>query len=801
MNRPNGNIPVAGKQASEAQGYDFVGALVRRKWIMLPFIVAGLLIGYFYYTKQPPVYASTLKLMIWTQSPPTFVNGEAMVQTVSVGKHQNLLTSQVVLNNAVKEGSFGDLKTFKGNPFPLAQLKGSLTAAAVDRADDTLLLTARGPDPEELPTILSSVVAAYQKIINEDTAAVGKESVDLIAKFQDRIVQEKSAAEKRLADLIQKLHLSSDPRMGLYMNPNLLRVDQLKTQIAGVERSYREILDRIDSLTDIQRIASEKRSELLKVVAMEAAKYLSLKPEEDPATSEIKQEQDDRHKLLVQLGDRIDVLESKVSDLRLKRSQLKLKDIGEQHPEVLSVRTDLDFYGTQLTALIEQQQKLRSSIQTDSIAIDEKTTKQTSSSPLSLSEYDKELIKIYYASLKRESERLKKSIEGIEEEVIKEDQKAAEIGVEIGELNRLTIEIKDKDGELRGIVDKLAQIATVATNYTSTKIRVIDNPGTGYQIEPSLSKILLTAGFLGALVGFGMILLLDWADMSFRSPSEIQDKLGIPVVGRIPFIEKNKGKIIGKAAGVLSATKQTSAANEAYRSCRTAMLFLAKEHNAKTILVTSPSAGDGKSTTAANLAICFSQAGYKTVLVDADLRRPRCHVYLGETKTPGLKDMVAGSADYHSLIKPCKDYENLSLIASGGHPSNPTEFLESVQFKKLLTDLKTEFDFVVIDSPPVLPVADATALSTMCDMVFIVLRIRRGVELASMKAIEILRMVDGNVLGVIVNGVDKKSYYSDYGKYGYNGYGGYRYYATRYYEKDNEKYYKAEQEKVFSDEV
>ncbi len=230
------------------------------------------------------------------------------------------------------------------------------------------------------------------------------------------------------------------------------------------------------------------------------------------------------------------------------------------------------------------------------------------------------------------------------------------------------------------------------------------------------------------------------------------------------------------------------------------MLFLAKENNAKTILVTSPSAGDGKSTTATNLAIVFAQAGYKTVLLDADLRRPRCHVYLGESKAPGLKDMVAGSADYHSLIKPCKDYNNLSLIASGGHPSNPTEFLESVQFKKLLTDLKNDFDFIVVDSPPVLPVADATALATMCDMVFLVLKIRRGVELASTKATEILRMVDGNVLGVIVNGVERRSYYSDYGKYGYSGYGGYKYYASRYYEKDNEKYYKAEPEKVMSEE-
>ena len=199
----------------------------------------------------------------------------------------------------------------------------------------------------------------------------------------------------------------------------------------------------------------------LGVMAIEAAKYLSLKPEQDVAPFEIRQEQDDRQKLFDQLGDRIAVLESKVSDLRLKRSQLKLKDIGEQHPEVISVRNDIDFYGTQLAALTEQQQKLRVSIQTDSIANNDNSVKAAISSPLSLSKYDQELIKIYYASLKRESERLKKSIEGLESEVVEEVTKAVEIGVEIGELNRLTNEIKDKDLEIRGIVDRLAQIATV----------------------------------------------------------------------------------------------------------------------------------------------------------------------------------------------------------------------------------------------------------------------------------------------------------------------------------------------------
>lgn len=783
------------KQPAAAQGYDFVGAMVRRKQIMLPFILLGLVVGYFVYSKQPPKFASSLKLMIWTQSPPTIVNGEAIVQPVPLGKHQSLLTSQVVLNSAIKDGNLRELKTFKDKD-PLSFLKGNLTAVPVD-ASDTLLLTAKGPDPTDLPTILNTVVSSYQSIVNEDTAAVSKESADLIQKFQEKVSKEKTDAEKRYAELIQKLMISSDPRTGQFMNPYLLKVDQLKSQTVTAERSYREIQDRLSSISDIQHTPVDRRSELLKVLSLEASKYLSLTFDEatvTPEAIEVKQENDERQKLNDQLTTRINTLEANISELELQRSQLKLGAKGEQHPEVITLKTRADFYETQRLALVEQQKKLKASIQSDSVSKNDKVDKKETASPFAVSKYDNELIKIYFVSLKRESERLKKSIELIEEEIQAEDKKAIEVASEIGELNLLATQIKDKDGALRGIVDRLSEIAVVAGNYTSTKIRVVDNPGSGYQVEPKMSMYLSVSGFLGALIGFGVILLADWADMSFRSPTEIHEKLGVPVIGRIPFIEKNQSKITGKASALATAGKHTSSANEAYRSCRTAMLFLAKEHNAKIILLTSPSAGDGKSTTATNVAISFAQAGYKTILIDADLRRPRCHVYLGQDKAPGLKDLMTKTTDHHGLIRAIEDYENLHLLSSGGHPSNPTEFFESQQFKKLLADLRSEFDFIIIDSPPVLPVADATALSTMVDMVFLVLRIRKGVELASEKAIELLRMVDGNILGVIVNGVEKRSYYSDYGKYGYNGYGGYKYYASRYYEKDNEKYYQKDKE-------
>lgn len=147
------------------------------------------------------------------------------------------------------------------------------------------------------------------------------------------------------------------------------------------------------SLVDIQRIPTEKRSELYKVIAIEASKYLSLKAEADVATPELRLEQDDRQKLYNQLGSRIAALEENVSELRLKKSQPRFKDMGDHHPEALKVRTDQEFYAAQLAELVDQQQQLRTRIQSDSVRAKEKASSSVPVSPLALSKYDRELMR------------------------------------------------------------------------------------------------------------------------------------------------------------------------------------------------------------------------------------------------------------------------------------------------------------------------------------------------------------------------------------------------------------------------
>ena len=288
--------------------------------------------------------------------------------------------------------------------------------------------------------------------------------------------------------------------------------------------------------------------------------------------------------------------------------------------------------------------------------------------------------------------------------------------------------------------------------------------------------------------------MLDWSDLSYRSPEEIKERLGLPVVARISKIAQSGKFREGHAETLVTVRKPQSPVSEAYRACRTAMLFMAKQQNLKTFLITSAAAGDGKSTTSLNLAMCFAQGGLKTVIVDADLRRPRCHAYLGVEPSPGLKDYSVGDATAEQIIRVTELHPNLSVVTAGRHFSNPSQFIDSLQFEEFLQGLRERFDIVIIDSPPVLPVADSLALASRCDGVLLVMKIRKGVVLSSQKACESLRSVNANLLGVVVNHVERMSHYSDYGKYGYNGYGGYAYYAGRYYGKQNDAYYESEKE-------
>jgi capsular exopolysaccharide synthesis family protein len=215
---------------------------------------------------------------------------------------------------------------------------------------------------------------------------------------------------------------------------------------------------------------------------------------------------------------------------------------------------------------------------------------------------------------------------------------------------------------------------------------------------------------------------------------------------------------------------------EAYRTIRTAVFFGVAQDQARTILITSPAPGDGKSTIASNLAITMAQAGQKTLLIDADLRKPTQHrIFEIESRDEGLSNLLAGAIDVEQAILPGPT-SNLDILTCGVEIPNPVEVLNSDAFAKVLREFAERYDRVIIDSPPVGMVSDGQILSALCDVTILVLRAETSTRKHSRQARDSLLSVGGRILGAVVNDVQRGhghyGYYSGYGRYGSYGYYG-----------------------------
>lgn len=194
---------------------------------------------------------------------------------------------------------------------------------------------------------------------------------------------------------------------------------------------------------------------------------------------------------------------------------------------------------------------------------------------------------------------------------------------------------------------------------------------------------------------------------------------------------------------------------EQYRIIRTNIMFSNIDNDIKSVLFTSEMPGAGKSTTAANVAAAFAQAGKKTVLIDADLRRPTSHYTFGLSNQSGLTTGIVNQLTIEELIKHTS-VENLDLISSGPVPPNPSELLSSVKMTQLLAELKTSYDMIIVDSPPILAVTDAQILSKHTDGTVIVTDVKNNNMDRLKEAKQLLEKTDAKILGVVLNNVKMK---------------------------------------------
>lgn len=229
------------------------------------------------------------------------------------------------------------------------------------------------------------------------------------------------------------------------------------------------------------------------------------------------------------------------------------------------------------------------------------------------------------------------------------------------------------------------------------------------------------------------------------------------------FLFKRRKKIKPLARKLVTSSNPQSIISEQFRTVRTNIKFSMPNRELKTLLFTSSSIGEGKSTIAANVAIAFAQEGKKVLLIDADLRKPTMHYTFLKTITPGLTNLLTSYWNLNQVVKE-SGINGLDLITSGPIPSNPAELLELTSMDMLITEVKEKYDLIIFDAPPVLSVSDAQVLASKCDGTILVVSSGSTEKVNVIKAKDVLQTSKANLIGTILNNykIGKNHYYYQY---------------------------------------
>lgn len=422
--------------------------------------------------------------------------------------------------------------------------------------------------------------------------------------------------------------------------------------------------------------------------------------------------------------------------------------------------------------------------------------------------YCDHLVQRYQIAMQKEAE--------LEETLAQQQKLALEVNTRAVKYARLKSDLSRAE-KFCDMLDERIKNINVSQDAGALNINVVE-----YAIEsimpmkPRRPRVLGFGLFLGLALGALLAIVSDLMDIRLRNANEISAILGVPVLGVVPSmpnkIMANGRRETRSDRGTVVNRKPSSLIAEAYRTIRTAIYYGLPDSEAKIILVTSPDAGDGKTTLVSNLAISMAQAGQKVLIIDGDLRKPDQHQIFNIKSVYGLCDVLEGKMDLARAIRPTR-IEGLDILPSGtvvqqgyhktedqaaglrqqagkAYVDNsydskvgPAEMLSSKMFYEMAETLCQQYDRILIDSPPVMYVADARILGAVCDMTLLVLRAEKTTRKATEEARNGLLGVGANVLGAVVNGVPRKKNYYGYcsGEMAYqDSYGTMAGYSRRY---------------------
>lgn len=345
---------------------------------------------------------------------------------------------------------------------------------------------------------------------------------------------------------------------------------------------------------------------------------------------------------------------------------------------------------------------------------------------------------------------------------------------EAQELNRASIQygVLQRDATsnqtmFSGLLERSRETG-ISGELKTSNIRVVDQAeAPSRPASPNKGMNLLLALFGGSFLGIALAFSFEYLDSRIKQPEQIKTHLGLPFLGMVPLFnpkETTGPPLIGNGMPPEFA--------EAFRGIRTNVLFSSADAGSKSIVVTSTGPGEGKSVVSANLAMSLAMAGQRVLLVDADMRRPKTHELFGVSLEPGLSNVMVGDAKASETVKRTLT-PNLWLMAAGKHPPNPAELLGSRRFKDFMASLAEHFDWVIIDSPPVMAVTDASVVAHSATGVVFVVGAEMTTKGSAKAALEQLDSAKAKYVGGILNRVNVRRNH---------------YYYARHYRREYQNY-------------
>jgi succinoglycan biosynthesis transport protein ExoP len=416
-------------------------------------------------------------------------------------------------------------------------------------------------------------------------------------------------------------------------------------------------------------------------------------------------------------------LKTQLADLQKDQARLS-ETLGDKHPDMIKVRNQIR----------TTEEKLRNEMH----------------NVVRAAETD-------YRTAAQQEANLQVSLDVVKREALEVNRKAIEFGV-------LKREVESNQQLFKELLNRNKQTG-LETELKTTNIRVVEKAEVPRApISPQRIRNYELAVLIGLALGLGLTVFFEHLDNTLKTPEDVKEHLGLPFLGMVPDVGARPTASGTPRASPLILKNPQSAVAESYRVLRTNLIFSSAETTGRALVVSSANPGEGKTTTVANLAASLALNGAKVLAVDADLRRPTMHQHFGIPKTPGLTDLIVGKCQASQAIQATR-FKGLQVLPCGYVPPNPAELLGSPSMKHVVEALKSHYDWVLIDTPPILAMADTPVLCPLVEGVILVVGAEVSGRPTLQRAIDQIVNVGGKIVGVVLNKVnlERNSYY--YGQY------------------------------------